>query len=87
MAIELDMYQACALGALVYCLGRFMVKKLGFLNKYCIPAPVAGGIVFALAHLCLYGAGVLEFTFDTTIQTILMTYFSAALDLRPASGY
>ena len=47
MTIQLDMYQACALGALVYCLGRFMVKKLGFLSKYCIPAPVAGGIVFA----------------------------------------
>ena len=34
MTIQLDMYQACALGALVYCLGRFMVKKLGFLSKY-----------------------------------------------------
>ena len=75
MTIQLDMYQACALGALVYCLGRFMVKKLGFLSKYCIPAPVAGGIVFALLHLALYGAGVLEFSFDTTIQTILMTVF------------
>ena len=75
MTIQLDMYQACALGALVYCLGRFMVKKLGFLSKYCIPAPVAGGIVFALLHLALYGAGGLEFSFDTTIQTILMTVF------------
>lgn len=55
MTIQLDMYQACALGALVYCLGRFMVKKLGFLSKYCIPAPVAGGIVFALLHLALTG--------------------------------
>ena len=75
MTIELDMYQACALGALVYCLGRFLVNKLSFLSKYCIPAPVAGGIVFALAHLALYGAGILEFSFDTTLQTILMTIF------------
>lgn len=75
MTIELDMYQACALGALVYCLGRFLVNKLSFLSKYCIPAPVAGGIIFALAHLALYSAGILEFSFDTTIQTILMTIF------------
>ena len=69
------MYQACALGAIVYALGRLMVKKISFLNRYCIPAPVAGGIVFALLHLALYCAGILEFTFDTTIQTILMTVF------------
>lgn len=75
MTIELDMYQACALGALVYCLGRFLVNKLSFLSKYCIPAPVAGGIVFAFAHLALYGAGVLELSFDTTLQSVFMTIF------------
>lgn len=73
--IELDMYQACALGALVYCFGRMLVNKLSFLNRYCIPAPVAGGIVFALVHLAVYQAGILEFSFDTTLQTILMTIF------------
>lgn len=52
-----------------------MVKKISFLNRYCIPAPVAGGIVFALLHLGLYSTGILEFTFDTTVQTILMTVF------------
>lgn len=75
LSIKLDMFQACALGALVYCLGRFMVKKISFLNKYCIPAPVAGGIVFALLHLALYAGGILELSFDTTIQTVLMTVF------------
>ena len=53
LTLELDMYQACALGALVYCLGRLLVQKLPFLSKYCIPAPVAGGVVFAFAHLAL----------------------------------
>lgn len=75
MTLQLDMYQACALGAVVYALGRLMVKKISFLNRYCIPAPVAGGIVFALLHLGLYSTGILEFTFDTTVQTILMTVF------------
>ena len=28
ITLQLDMYQACALGALVYCLGRLMVNKL-----------------------------------------------------------
>lgn len=75
LTLQLDMFQACALGALVYCLGRFMIKKISVLNKYCIPAPVAGGVVFALLHLALYAGGILELTFDTTIQTVLMTVF------------
>lgn len=75
MTVQLDMYQACALGAIVYVLGWVMVKKIAFLNRYCIPAPVAGGLVFALLHLALHSAGILEFAFDTTIQTILMTVF------------
>ena len=75
ITLQLDMYQACALGALVYCLGRLMVNKLSFLSKYCIPAPVAGGIVFAFAHLALYAAGILELSFDTTLQSVFMTIF------------
>lgn len=75
MTLQLDMYQAIALAALVYCLGRTMVKKLAFLSKYCIPAPVAGGVVFALVHLALYAGGILELTFDTTLQSVFMTIF------------
>lgn len=52
-----------------------MVKKLPFLSKYCIPAPVAGGIVFAFAHLAFYMTGVLELSFDTTLQNVFMTIF------------
>ena len=70
LTLELDMYQACALGALVYCLGRLLVQKLPFLSKYCIPAPVAGGVVFAFAHLALYATGVLELSFDTTFYAV-----------------
>ena len=33
LTLELDMYQACALGALVYCLGRLLVQKLPFLSS------------------------------------------------------
>lgn len=75
ITLSLDMYQACALGALVYCLGRLMVQKIPVLSKYCIPAPVAGGIVFAFLHLALYATGVLELVFDTTLQNVFMTIF------------
>ena len=37
ITLQLDMYQACALGALVYCLGRLMVNKLSFLRQVLHP--------------------------------------------------
>ena len=74
-AIQLDMYQAAAVAALVLLLGRFLVRYLDLLRRYCIPEPVAGGVVFALAHLALRQAGILEISFDSTLQTFFMVVF------------
>lgn len=73
--IELNMYQATAIAALVLLLGRLLVSKIELLRRYCIPEPVAGGVVFALAHLCLRQAGILQISFDSTLQTFFMTVF------------
>lgn len=74
-AIQLDMYQAAAVAALVLLLGRFLVRNLDLLRRYCIPEPVAGSVVFALAHLALRQAGILEISFDSTLQTFFMVVF------------
>lgn len=74
-AIQLDMYQAAAVAALVLLLGRFLVRNLDLLRRYCIPEPVAGGVVFALARLALRQAGILEISFDSTLQTFFMVVF------------
>ena len=74
-AIQLDMYQAAAVAALVLLLGRFLVRNLDLLRRYCIPEPVVGGVVFALAHLALRQAGILEISFDSTLQTFFMVVF------------
>lgn len=73
--IQLNMYQATAIAALVLLLGRLMVAKLEILKRYCIPEPVAGGVVFALVHLALRQAGILEISFDETLQTFFMIVF------------
>ena len=48
--IELDMYQATAVAALVLLLGRVLVAKISILRRYCIPAPVVGGFLYAIVH-------------------------------------
>lgn len=73
--IELNMYQAVAVAAIVLLLGRVLVNKFAFLRKYCIPEPVVGGVIFAIVHVILRSAGILEISFDATLQTFFMTVF------------
>ena len=44
MIISLDMYQTLFAAVCVLMLGRFLKARIGFLEKFCIPAPVIGGI-------------------------------------------
>ena len=64
--LSLDMYQATAVAALVLLLGRFLVKKIPILDRYCIPAPVVGGFVYAILHLIVRSAGIVEIAADMT---------------------
>ena len=82
--IELNMYQAIAVAVLMLLLGRMLVSKIEFLRRYCIPAPVVGGLVFAIIHMILRSAGVLEFQLDTTLQSVFMTAFFCSVGYMAA---
>jgi len=73
--IALNMFQTAAVAMLLLVLGRTLVSKSAFLQRCCIPAPVIGGLIFALVHLALYMGGILEITFDETIKTLFMNLF------------
>ena len=48
MKIQLDMYQTIAAAVLVLMLGKYLKRKCSILEKFCIPAPVIGGVIFAV---------------------------------------
>lgn len=73
--IQLNMYHAAAVAAVLYWLGSTITKKVTFFSRYCIPAPLVGGLVFALANTILYAGGLPYFEFDSTLQTLFMTMF------------
>ena len=52
-----------------------MRVKIKFFSKYCIPAPVIGGLIFAILILALRLTGSVSITLDTTLQGIFMTAF------------
>ena len=75
ITIEMNMYHATAIAALVLMLGRLLVKKVPIFSRYCIPAPVVGGLVYSLVHLVLYMTGIATINFDGTLQSFFMTVF------------
>ena len=46
MKIQLDMYQTIAVAVVVLMLGKFLKKRCSVLERFCIPAPVIGGVLF-----------------------------------------
>ncbi|MFR6642876.1 MAG: sodium/glutamate symporter [Megasphaera sp.] len=50
MAVNLNIYQTLAAAIVVYYTGVFLRAKFDVLRKYCIPAPVVGGILFAIIN-------------------------------------
>ena len=75
MEIQLNMYHAVAVAAALFWLGGCLIKKITFFEKYCIPAPLVGGLCFALVNTALYAATAPYITFDTTLQSVFMTMF------------
>lgn len=73
--ISLNMFQTAAIAMMLFVLGRFLTNRVEFLRKCCIPAPVVGGLIFAIVHLCLYLGGIVEFTFDSNVKDFFMTLF------------
>ena len=80
--INLDMYQTAAFAVAMLTLGKYLTKKISFLSKFCIPAPVTGGLVFAVIACVCHSLGIIEFSFDKTIGDMSMVFFFASVGFQ-----
>lgn len=82
MKIQLDMYQTLAAAVLVLLLGSYLRKKINILEKFCIPAPVIGGLLFAIFTYVCYTTGIIEFSFDDTLREVCMVFFFTSVGFQ-----
>ncbi|QSX06301.1 sodium/glutamate symporter [Sedimentibacter sp. zth1] len=75
MIIKLDLYQTVAMAVLVFYIGSVLKKRVSLFEKYCIPSPVVGGILFALLTLLLNVTGLMTIETDDTMRNVFMTLF------------
>lgn len=82
--IEFDAIWTTAIALLLLLLGYGLRKKITFLETYCIPAPVIGGILMALVLLVLHhsgGGNGIGIKFTPALQAPLMLAFFTTIGL------
>ena len=82
MKIELDMYQTIAVAVVVLMLGSFLKKKFKVLDRFCIPAPVVGGVLFAIFTCICYATGLVEFSFNDILKEVCMVFFFTSVGFQ-----
>lgn len=75
MELSFNLVETFGLSVVVLLFGKFLVDKIGFLNKFCIPAPVVGGLLFSLLNLALNVSGTATIKLDTGLQSFFMICF------------
>ena len=80
--LELDMLQTAGLGALALVLGMFLTRRVKLLQRFCIPSPVSGGIVFSIVSLMLYKLWGIELAFDGTLKDVFMLVFFTSVGFQ-----
>lgn len=80
--LELDMLQTAGLGALALVLGMCLTRRVKWLQRFCIPSPVSGGIVFSVVSLMLYKLWNVELVFDGTLKDVFMLVFFTSVGFQ-----
>ncbi|MDP1392679.1 sodium/glutamate symporter [Lysinibacillus capsici] len=79
--IEINQITTVFLAVALFAFGSFLINKIGFLKRFCIPAPVVGGLLFAALATILKTTGILEISLDTSLQSLFMITFFTTIGL------
>ena len=87
-----NMAETLAIAVILLLIGRGVKRKIPVLERFFIPAPVIGGVIFSIVLLIGHSTGSFTFNFDGTLKNFLMIIFfttigfSASLELLKKGG-
>ncbi|MEG0134920.1 MAG: sodium/glutamate symporter [Cetobacterium sp.] len=79
--LKFDMIGTLAIGLISLYIGLLIKKKFKFFYNFGIPAPVIGGILFAIIHLFIRTSKIGSIEYTTTLETPFMVAFFATIGL------
>lgn len=75
MEIEMNSFQSLGFAVVWLLIGQQIKKRFSFFSKFCIPAPIIGGLLFALISLIGHLTNLFRFDFDSTLKDYWMVMF------------
>ncbi|MGL6024294.1 MAG: sodium/glutamate symporter [Cetobacterium sp.] len=72
---QFNMAETLATAVVLLLIGRYVKQKIIFFEKFFIPAPVIGGIIFSVITLLGRNTGMFEFSFNGALKDLLMVAF------------
>ncbi len=82
LQLNFDMYQTVAIAVVALFLGDVLKRVFPVLERFCIPSPVAGGLVFAIFTCVLYVFRIAEISFNDTLREVCMVLFFTSVGFQ-----
>lgn len=80
--LELDAITTLCLACILYLIGQTIINHVSFLRRICIPAPVIGGLIFAILVAILDSFNIVKIKLDSSfIQNFFMLAFFTTIGL------
>src|SRR5262249_10236909 len=86
MTLDLDLPTTLGIAILVLLIGRFLNRRIDFLNRYNIPDPITGGLLAALAALVLHQGFGMGINYAMGLRDPSMLAFFATIGLGASLG-
>lgn len=80
--IVVPAFVSVTIGFVVFFLGVFLTRKVGFLGDYNIPEPVSGGLAVALLTWAAFALTGTQIAFDLEVRDYLLVVFFATIGLN-----
>ena len=86
ITLQLDIAQTVGIAAVLLVVGDFIKKHVSVLERYFIPAPIIGGVLFSLIALVGHQTDSFVFQFYDNMRAFLLLVFFTPSAFRPASS-
>lgn len=80
--LQFNMYQTIALAVVALMLGTFLRRKIRMFERFCIPSPVIGGLIFAVVTCILHVSGAVDVKFNDTLREVCMVFFFTSVGFQ-----
>ena len=79
--IEFDAITTLCLACVLYLIGQTIINHVSILRRICIPAPVIGGLLFAILVAILDSFNIVKIKLDSAFRISLCSLSLLQLDL------